>query len=622
VAIVLWLVCSAVVAGFLVVAGPRLLAPGAGFGIGAGVLYAAGDVATKSAVAGGWRSLFVVALLVAHGLGFILLQLSFQRGKALTTAGAATLFSSALPIAAGMAIFHESLPAGSRGVFRVLAFVAVVVGAVLLTRSTEQKETTVTSPRRRRSLVVSLALMVIAATVVAGTVAAVSGGRPATSAAATATGIHKIKHVVVIMQENRSFDTYFGTYPGADGIPMKNGVPTVCVPDPLTKTCVRPYHSTANRSAGGPHQHRNAIGDINNGKMNGFLVQLRGANNQCRGLNDPRCARKSKAPMPDAMGYHTAQDIPNYWAYARNFVLQDHMFQSDTSWSLPADLYLVSGWSAKCATIGRPMSCHTAVQNPGAPPGEPQNPTGAVPHYGWTDLTYLLHKHHVSWKYYVVNGAVNDCRRSTMFCKTIPKNERTPGIWNPLPWFTTVQQNGQLGNVQPLNSLVQDARNGTLPAVSWIGPSQSVSEHPPGLISTGQAFTTGVINAIMQSPNWSSTAIFLTWDDWGGFYDHVVPPRVDASGYGLRVPGLVISPYARKGYIDHQTLSFDAYLKFIEDDFLGGQRLNPITDGRRDSRPIVRENVKVLGDLRRSFDFSQPPRKPLILRPYPPVGLH
>jgi hypothetical protein len=181
-AIVVWLVSSGLVAGFLVVAGPRLLAPGAGFGIGAGILYAAGDVATKSAVAGGWRSLFVLALLAAHGLGFILLQLSFQRGKALTTAGAATLFSSAVPIAAGMAIFHESLPAGGRGVFRVLAFVAVVVGAALLTRSTEPKETTVTSPRRRRSLVVPLALMLIAATIVAATIAALSGGGSATPA--------------------------------------------------------------------------------------------------------------------------------------------------------------------------------------------------------------------------------------------------------------------------------------------------------------------------------------------------------------------------------------------------------------------------------------------------------
>jgi phospholipase C len=117
----------------------------------------------------------------------------------------------------------------------------------------------------------------------------------------------------------------------------------------------------------------------------------------------------------------------------------------------------------------------------------------------------------------------------------------------------------------------------------------------------------------MQSPEWSSTAIFLAWDDWGGFYDHVVPPAVDLNGYGFRVPGLVISPYAKLGFIDHQTLSFDAYAKFIEDVFLKGQRLDPLTDGRPDPRPTVRENVSTLGDLSNDFDFTQAPRAPLIL---------
>src|SRR5438105_705492 len=119
----------------------------------------------------------------------------------------------------------------------------------------------------------------------------------------------------------------------------------------------------------------------------------------------------------------------------------------------------------------------------------------------------------------------------------------------------------------------------------------------------------------MSGPNWTSTAIFLAWDDWGGFYDHVVPPTVDGQGYGLRVPGLVISPYARRGYIDHQTLSFDAYVKFIEDDFLGGQRLDPASDGRPDSRPDVREQARVLGNLVRDFDFDQKPGPPLLLTP-------
>jgi phospholipase C len=134
------------------------------------------------------------------------------------------------------------------------------------------------------------------------------------------------------------------------------------------------------------------------------------------------------------------------------------------------------------------------------------------------------------------------------------------------------------------------------------------------------AYVTGVVNAVMKSPDWSSTAIFITWDDWGGFYDHVRPPHVDQNGYGLRVPGLLISPYARRGYVDRQTLSFDAYNKFIEDDFLGGQRLDPRTDGRPDPRPTVRDDVAILGNLVSEFDFNQPPRKPILLAPRPKPG--
>ncbi len=166
-------------------------------------------------------------------------------------------------------------------------------------------------------------------------------------------------------------------------------------------------------------------------------------------------------------------------------------------------------------------------------------------------------------------GDEPDCDgNAAMSCAPVAQAAKTPGIWNPLPYFDTVQQDAQLGNIQSLNNFFSAAQAGTLPAVSWITPDSEVSEHPPALVSKGQAYVAGLINAIMRSPDWDSTAIFLAWDDWGGFYDHVTPPVVDENGYGLRVPALVISPYARQGYIDHQTLSFDAYLKFIEDDFL------------------------------------------------------
>jgi len=148
-------------------------------------------------------------------------------------------------------------------------------------------------------------------------------------------------------------------------------------------------------------------------------------------------------------------------------------------------------------------------------------------------------------------------------------------------------------------------------------PTEDLSEHPPDNIGDGEAWVTSVVNAAMQSPDWLHTAIFLTWDDWGGFYDHVPPIRIDSNGYGIRVPGILISPWARPGYIDHQTLSFDAFLKFIEDRWLGGARLDPLTDGWPDPRPTVREDVSQLGDLASEFDFSQDPIPPLILDPYP-----
>jgi phospholipase C len=246
------------------------------------------------------------------------------------------------------------------------------------------------------------------------------------------------------------------------------------------------------------------------------------------------------------------------------------------------------------------------------------SPSDELPHYAWTDMTYLLHKAAVSWRYYVLNGTEPDCEDdSAMTCAPVPQRTKTPGIWNPLPSFTDVRQDGQLGNIESLSAFFEAARHGTLPAVSWIDPSGRVSEHPPALVSAGQTYVTGLINAIMRSPDWRSTAIFLGWDDWGGFYDHVVPPAVDENGYGLRVPGIVISPYARQGFIDHQILSQDAYNKFIEDDFLGGQRLNPATDGRPDPRPDVPEANPLLGDLSADFDFTQRPRPPLILPVHP-----
>ena len=437
-------------------------------------------------------------------------------------------------------------------------------------------------------------------------------------------GIHKIRHVIVIMQENRSFDDYFGTYPGADGIPMKNGVPTVCDPDPVHHRCAKPFVDHYDVMQGGPHATSSAVQDTDRGRMDGFIATVAKVRSNCVQLAVPDCA-DGPQDTTDVMGYHTRSDIPNYWAYARNFVLQDHMFEPKASWSLPAHLFMVSGWSADCKTHS-PGSCTNAFDHPGPNPknGNPTRvkPTRTSPIYAWTDLTYLLHKHHVAWGYYVTAGTEPDCRNAAeLSCVAVRQNVRTPGIWNPLPYFDTVRHDDQVGNIRSVSKFYAAAKTGTLPAVSWVVPSGDVSEHPPATTSAGQSYVTSLINAVMRGPDWNSSAIFLAWDDWGGFFDTLVPPRVDANGYGLRVPGLVISPYARHGYVDHQVLSFDAYLKFIEDDFLDGQRLDPKTDGRPDPRPDVRENVPILGDLVSDFNFNQRPRPPMRLAVHPKTSL-
>jgi phospholipase C len=509
-----------------------------------------------------------------------------------------------------------------------------------------------------------------------------------TVAAVTPTGINKIRHVVMIVQENRSFDSYFGTYPGADGIPARDGRFTVCVPDPGRATCDPPFHDSSLVNGGGPHGLGASEDDIDGGRMDGFVreSETRGGRG-CGGFAGV-CSPYSPS---DVMGYHDAREIPNYWKYAEDFTLDDHMFESNASWSLPAHLYEVSLWSARCSRRGDASSCvnddelggyqtqqiigvgtigrraarrmrrfdriagrrlracsePTAGSTGVAGPAIGQSPSARAAravcrrqvqarlaqeraslarqvsttyNYAWTDITYLLHKHGVSWGYFITPGGEPDCEGGNANCSSAPLSVGTPDIWNPLPSFTDVQQDGQLGNIQNTSRFLADAQTGTLPAVSWVVPDQQHSDHPPANIANGQSYVTNLINTVMRGPDWGSTAIFLVWDDWGGFYDHVVPPHVDENGYGIRVPSLVISPYARRGFIDHQTLSFDAVVKFIEDDFLNGQRLDPRTDGRPDPRPDIREVAPQLGDLTADFDFNQAPLPPLILPLHPPPG--
>jgi len=209
---------------------------------------------------------------------------------------------------------------------------------------------------------------VVAATsllLVAGFAASFPGGNASATVGPTVTltaspasaGISKIKHVIVIMQENRSFDSYFGMYPGADGIPVDaNGNPTVCVNDPKTGQCVYPWHDPTDVTNGGPHGARSANNDIDGGAMDGFISEYDASLKNCLSKpGNPDCGVPK--PQPDVMSYKLRSDLPEYWAYADNYVLQDHLFEPSRTWSLVAHLDMLSGWAARCWSKARRACC-------------------------------------------------------------------------------------------------------------------------------------------------------------------------------------------------------------------------------------------------------------------------
>lgn len=409
----------------------------------------------------------------------------------------------------------------------------------------------------------------------------------ATTKASIPQGLEKIEHFVFIMQENRAFDHYFGTYPGAEGIPKD-----ICLADPVGGGCVAPYHDSNDINRGGPHGWDNALADIDSGKMDGFAAQA------YRGISakgsepcvppTPDCT-PGKNPR-DVMGYHDYHEIPNYWNYARLYVLQDHMFESVASYSLPAHLYMLAAQS-------------------GGYTGADKQPKPTT--YNFTEITELLTSGKIDWKYYVTSGKLPDTEDGHVV-GGVAQQEQDPHqytLWNPLPAFPKVRNDPrQNSRLVDTSQFYDDARKGTLPEVSWVIPSGNVSEHPPSGVREGMAYITGLVNAVMEGPDWNSTAIFISWDDWGGFYDHVPPPKIDEYGYGIRVPGLVISPYAKQGYIDKNVYSFESWLKIIEERF----GVSPMT--ARDT---------TAGDMLDAFDFRQKLRPPIILNatregtPYP-----
>ncbi len=469
-----------------------------------------------------------------------------------------------------------------------------------------------------------------------------AAGRPAGAQTQLQLAQLHIKHVIVIMQENRSFDSYFGTFPGADGIAFKkDGHPVACYPTGVAgQACVAPFHDRHGENAGGVHNAPAAIEDIDGGLMDGFIKAAQHS-------YDGSCYPTTKGVVAcagvvlgfrrhDTVGYHTADEIPNYWAYAHTYVLMDHLFSPVASDSLPAHLYMTSAWSAHCSNLSDPMTCSTWI-----------SPPLGIAHKGvfaWSDLTDLLDRAAVTWKYYLEQGQEPDCEDGEMTCPPETQQAGVESWWNPLPGFTEALAKNKANpgylaqHNPPLEQFYADLQNGTLPAISWIVPTEDDSEHPAAEVQHGMMYVTSLINAVMQSSVWPDSVIFLAWDDWGGFADHVVPPNSDflptgsPVGYGLRVPGMIISPWVIGGTIDHQVYSFDAYLKFMEDLFLDSERIGGKTGLRPDGRTVIRESLTTLtpgpgqgsvpvpvGNLLADFNFGQTPVAPLIQTTLIPV---
>jgi len=305
---------------------------------------------------------------------------------------------------------------------------------------------------------------------------------------------------------------------------------------------------------------------------------------------------------------------------------------------MPSHLQLTSEWVAVCKDWNKAMSCRSSLLWPN-PIKVKHNPNARLP---WVNLFQLLDVHNVSWKYYLGQGNEPDCDDDEMTCDPQAQVSNVPSIWNPMPFYAWTQDQGQAyiaAHNPPVDQFLKDVNSHQLPQVSWIVPIDHYSEHAPGGITGGMEYVTSLVNAIMTSPDyWKNTAIFITWDEWGGLYDHVAPPNVDRNktadpiqGFGLRVPGILISSWARPGLIDHQLYSFDSYATFIENLFAGGARLDPTQLGNPDHRPDIRDELtkvrfvdghtEPMGDLLQDFDYRQTPLDPLVLNTHMPPAL-
>jgi phospholipase C len=358
-----------------------------------------------------------------------------------------------------------------------------------------------------------------------------------------------IQHTVFIFKENRTTDSYFGTFPGADGV--TTGVTST------GKVVTLTHMLDTFGGQGLCNSWDCALDAMDGGRMDRFDLITDGTLN--------------------AYAQADEQDIPNYWAYARHFVLADHYFTSVHGPSLPNHLFSVAAQSG--GVIDNGSASQTATNCDGTPAGTvtviDQNGkrTQQSPCFDFRTLPDLLENARISWTYYAGFGGV----------LSLINHIRNGPAWQR--------------NIATTEQFITDARNGQLPAVSWVLPPGEKSEHPPTSICQGENWTLEAVNAVMQGPDWNRTVIFITYDDFGGLYDHVPPPQIDQFGLGPRVPMLIISPFAKRGYISHTQYEHSSVLKFVEARY----HLPPLTG--RDA---------AASDMLDAFDFRQT-QPPLVL---------
>jgi phospholipase C len=425
-----------------------------------------------------------------------------------------------------------------------------------------------------------------------------------------ASGSSKIQHVVVIVQENRSFDNFFATFPGADGttvgkaeaIPASDDCP-IPVPSattiPLTEVNLlgQGFGSgfSAQQGADLNHLYSGFQTEWDHGGMDGFSVEQLGAS----GGAGPACTYPYQ--------YVNPSDIKPYWDMAKQYVLADHTFQDQGSSSFTAHQDLIAGGTvidSNEALIDNPSyfpwGCDARTPNPTASPKVNGVVTGVIrrdgkvfeyggpfPCLGYTTLRDSLDAKSVSWKYYAVAVAN---------WKHCPKCEDS-GIWSAFDAVKAVRYSSEWKNnvTRSPNVFFHDVSTHQLPAVSWVTPNGPNSDHPGSLSDTGPSWVASVVNAIGQSDYWKSTAIVIVWDDWGGMFDHVAPPepRSWTGGPGFRVPMLIVSPYV-KPHVQHTEYEFGSILHFVEDNW------DLQTLGRNDAKAVSIGNA---------FDFTMSPRK-------------